>query len=189
MNRHGTPHHIHRGTADEATAKDQSVCSAFVLQDTSHFKCLIKLHSSFEAVAHIHLYQHCHILTGSFHHFVHAHFHKAHPVLQATAIFVFSMIGIGRKKLADQIAVTGMYFHCIHSGFARQMNCLSERFCHSCDFGRFHSTDKGRGIDIETAGCGDRPAPADVFVRHVSAMSELYGGSRPFFVDGIGDAF
>ena len=128
-------------------------------------------------------------LTGSFHHFVHAHFHKAHPVLQATAIFVFPMIGIGRKKLADQIAVTGMYFHCIHSGFARQMNCLSERFCHSCDFGRFHSTDKGRGIDIETAGCGDRPAPADVFVRHVSAMSELYGGGRPFFVDGIGDAF
>ena len=115
------------GKADEATAKDQSVCSAFVLQGTSHFKCLIKLHSSFEAVAHIYLYQHCHILTGSFHHFVHAHFHKAHPVLQATAIFVFPMIGIGRKKLADQIAVTGMYFHCIHSGFARQMNCLSEQ--------------------------------------------------------------
>ena len=109
--------------------------------------------------------------------------------MQAAAIFIFPVVGIRRKELADQITVTGVYFHSIHSGFACQMNCLSERFCHRCDFGRFHSPDKSGGIDIETAGCGDRPASADIFVGHVPAMSKLYGGGRSFFVDGISDTF
>ena len=118
-------------------------------QTFGHLYGFVYLHSSFEAVAHIHFYENCHITACRFHHFFHHHIHKTHPVFERTAIFIFPMIGVGRQELTNQIAVPRMYFNGVKSGFPRQIDCISIRFRHFRQLLFFHSTHKRRRIEVE----------------------------------------
>ena len=148
--RHSSAHHVHGSTADKSATEDECMYSAFVLQCAGDFQCFIQFHTAFKTVAHIHFNQDCHIRTGCFHNFFHAHFHETHTVFEASAIFVFPVVGVRGKELADQVTVSGMYFYGIHSGFACQVDSLSEGFRHGHDFGLFHPPDKSGRVEVES---------------------------------------
>ena len=113
---HGTAHNIHWSFAHKATTQNKCLCT-IVNQTAGNLQAFIFFHTSFETVTHIHFDQYSGVITGSFSNFIHNLIHEAHPIVQAAAIFIFAVVSVGRKKLADQIAVSGMNLNSIESGF------------------------------------------------------------------------
>ena len=124
---HGTAHHFHWGAAHKAGREHESVYSqAFELP--CYFKALGPLHAATEAVVHIHLHYHAHVVAGMFRHAAYHPLHKAHTVLERAAVFVVAVIGIRRQELADQVAMSGMNLNAVESRFACQIHGVAEVF-------------------------------------------------------------
>ena len=152
-----------------------------------HFDAVVDFEPAAEAVAHVCLDQHRHIAAGSFHRLLHTYFHEAHPVFERSAVFVAPPVRVRRQELADQVAVSGVYFDGVESGFAGQFHGRAERFSYSGDFVFAQPPHEGGGVDVESGRSGQRRAAADAPVRHVAAVSDLDSGGGAFGVDGVGD--
>ena len=119
-------------------------------QAFGHLQRFIGFHAAFEAIAHIHFYNDCHVASRRCHHLVHHHFHKAHPVLEQAAVVVFPVIGVGRQELADQISVSGVYLDGVEAGFPCQVDSPSVGSGHLRQLFSLHATHECRRIEIET---------------------------------------
>ena len=113
-------------------------------QPFGHLEAFVDVHSSLESVAHVHLDQYGHVVSGRFHHFVHHHVHEPHAVFQTSAEFVFPVIGVRREELADEVAVSGMDFYGIETGFTGQTDGVAVGTCHRGEFIFPQSADEGR---------------------------------------------
>ena len=169
LERHCAAHNLHRRLAHEACGEHQRV-DAQALQLLSHLQALLRLHSAAEAVVHIHLYHHAHIVPGGLHHFLDHHPHKAHSVLQAAAELVLAPVGIWRQELADQVAVAGVDFHAVKAGLARQVYRIA-KVRHYLQYLFFaQGADEGGGVQVEASGGAHRHTSAGGPVRHIAAV-------------------
>ena len=142
---HLTAHHVHGCLAYKSSAQHQGMGTA-LLQSLGHLKRFIQLHTATKTIAHVHLHQHCHVPAGSLHHLVHHHVHETHTVFQWTAKFILTMVGRGRKELADEVAMPGMNFHRIESRLPRKIDGTSVGTRHLRQFISTKPTHKRRRI-------------------------------------------
>ena len=126
---HSTPHHIHGSFAHKTSAQNKRVYTR-LFETFGHLHGFVYLHTSFESVPHIHLYEDGQIISGSLHYFFHTHIHESHTVFERTSVFIFAVVGIRREELTDEVAVSRMYLHGVKSGFTRQIYSPAEVFGH-----------------------------------------------------------
>jgi len=94
---------------------------------------------------HIGLYGYGHVGTCCFHHLFHTHSHEAHTVLKASSIFVFPVVGIRGKELADQITIARHDLDSVHTCLTCQSYGLTVGTSHGSDLGLSHTSyDRGR---------------------------------------------
>ena len=184
--RHRAAHDIHRSLADKAAAQDEGV-GAIGLQTLRHLQRLVNLHAALETVAHVHLHYHCHIVARRLHHLFHTLVHETHTVFQRPAVDVMTAVGVGRKELADEIAVAGMYLDSVETGFASQADGIAVSTRHSRQLVGAKASDECRRIEVETCCGAYRRTAADALVRHIAAMSQLDGRRCALRVYRIGE--
>ena len=181
---HRAAHHLHRSLAYETGTQHQGVRSQ-ALEFLGHFDALRSLHTAFEAVVHIDFDNHAHIVPCHTQYLGHHLTHKAHTVVQAAAIFVVTVIGIGRQELADEVAVARVNLDAVETGLTRQLHGFAEVFHQLFDFVFAQATDKGRRIGIEARRRTDGRASAGRTVGHIAAVAQLNGSLGTFRVDSI----
>ena len=148
---------------------------------------LVQLDAPLESIAHVGLHEYGHIAAGSLHHLVHRHLHEPHAVLQRAAVHVLAAVGIGRKKLAEQVSVPCMHLHGIETGLAGEVHGMSERLRHLLYLTGTHAAHESGRVDIQSAGGRYGQLPRHALLRHVAAVAYLNGGGRPFPVYRIGN--
>ena len=68
----------------------------------------------------------CHVVARRAHHLLDDEAHETHPVFEAAAKFVATMVGVRRQKLTDEVAMSRMDFHAVEASFASQIDGLTE---------------------------------------------------------------
>ena len=184
--RHRAAHDIHRSLADKAAAQDEGV-GAIGLQTLRHLQRLVNLHAALETVAHVHLHYHSHIVSRRLHHLFHTLVHETHTVFQRPAVDVMTAVGVGRKELADEIAVAGMYLDSVETGFASQADGIAVSTRHSRQLVGAKASDECRRIEVETCCGAYRRTAADALVRHIAAMSQLHRCSSTLGMNSISE--
>ena len=187
LERHGTTHHLHRGLADETRRKHQGM-HAEAFQLLSHFDALFALHATTEAVVHVHLDHHGHIVARSMHHLLDDEAHETHPVLQRTTKLIVAAIGVRRQKLTNQVAMTGMDLDAVEACLTRQVDGLAEVFHQPVNLFFLQFPMKSRRIQVEATRGTHRHATTSGAVRHVAAVTQLDGSLGTVRMDGISEA-
>ena len=182
--RHCTPHDLHRGLAHKTCRKDDGMNSQ-PFKFPGHLKAFSPLHPPPETIMHVHLDNHTHVISSFFHHPSYYHLHKPHPVFQRTAEEVMAMVGVRRKELADQVAVTGMDLDTIEPGPTGKSHRPAEVFHKGFDLINPEFAHEGWRIQIETSRSAYRHAATGRAMSHVTAVSQLDRDLGSLFMDCI----
>ena len=183
---HGSAHDLHRGAAHESGGEHEGVRTG-LFEFPGDLDAFFGLHALPEAVVHVDLDNHSHVVAGGFHDPVHHQIHEAHAVLETASELVFAAVGVGGEELAYQVAVAGVYLHAVEPGFAGEIHCGAEVVGNLKDFIPAQPAHEGGGVEVESRGGPDRGAAAGRAVGHVSAVAELNGGLGAFGMDGVGE--
>ncbi len=125
-------------------------------------------------------------LRGGLHHLFEAHPHEPHPIFERTAVLVAAVVGIGRQKLRNQIAVTGVHLDRIESGIGSRMHSAAEILGDLHDFALTHPAHGRIGVEVESGRRTNGNLSGGGKMSHVAAMPDLEPDSGPLAVDGIG---
>ena len=97
------------------------------------------------------------------------------------------VVGVGRKKLRNQVAVSGVYLYRVESRLVSRVYGTSEILGHLPDLAASHAPYRGVCVEVEAGRSADRHLAGSGPVGHVSAVADLNGGGAAFVVDGVGN--
>ena len=134
---------------------------------------------------HVDLHHHAQVIFGLAHHLLDDKAHETHPVVEAAAELVVTVVGVRREKLADQVAMTRMDLHTVEPRLTSQVHGMAEVLHQPVDLLFAQLADKGRRIEVKASRGAHGGATASGAVCHVATMSQLDGGFGTFGMDGI----
>ena len=149
---------------------------------------VVAVHATLEAVEHVGLDHHGHVVAGDTHHLFDDEFHETHPVVKDAAKLIVTVVGVGRQELTDEVAVSRMDLHAVEACLAGEVDSLAEIKDEGINLFLTQLSDESRRIHVEATRGAHRHAAAGGTVRHITAMSQLDGGLGAIAVDSIGEA-
>ena len=100
---------------------------------------------------------------------------ETHAVEEVAAIFVRAVIGVGRHKLIDQIAVRSVDFHAVEPGGLGNDGALDEALDHGLDFRRRHFLwHNAHGLAHHGRGANDRIAVQRDWESLIAGVMQLH---------------
>ena len=178
-------HDIHRRCTHQSAAQHDGM-DAKLLQPTSNGDAVpLQRDTVLQAVAHVHLDYHSHIVLGSLHDFLNAHAHEAHTVLQRTAELILAVVEEGIQELVNQVAVSAMNLHFVEASLASQVDSTAELLGQLGQFVLTQTAHDGRTVEVETVAGSHRNAAANVLMAHVAAMTQLDACRSTFLVYAV----
>ena len=150
---------------------------------------LIGLLAASEPVAGVKLRRHRDLSVRCLYHLADALAHEVHAVVEASAVTVVAMIGVGRKELRDEVAVSGVNLHRVKAGLHREPDSVAVGLDDEIYVLLLHLPVEGGGVEVKPVDCADRGLAAGAPVGHVSAVAELDAGLRAFSMNRVGEPF
>ena len=178
---------MHRGLADE-TCRQHEGMNTELFQLFGNDDTVVAVHATLEAVEHVGLDHHGHVVAGDTHHLFDDEFHETHPVVKDATKLIVTVVGVGRQELTDEVAVSRMNLHAVESCLAGQVNSLAEVKDQGINLLLLELSDESRRIHVEATGGAHGHTTAGGAVRHVATVSKLDGGLGSIAVDGIGES-